>query len=79
MDLGYFVFCSKKKLNLEMLRLNSEEVIDRTQMANVKGGGAFWHCSCGGGPQFTVFTDTDDPTELTLCQPAMASCSPAIA
>lgn len=67
-----------KKLSLEMLRLTSEEVIDRTQMANVKGGGwEFWHCSCGGGPEFTVFTDSDDPTELTLCQPAVAVCTPA--
>ncbi|WP_288373267.1 hypothetical protein [uncultured Algoriphagus sp.] len=67
-----------KKLSLEMLRLSTEEVLERSQMARVTGGNwAYWHCSCGGGPQFTVFTDSDDPTELTLCQPAVAVCTPA--
>jgi len=37
-----------KKLSLEMLRLTSEEVLQRSQMKMVLGGGRFY-CTCSGG------------------------------
>jgi natural product precursor len=35
-----------KKLSLEMLRLSSDEVLKREQMAKIRGGD-YWQCNCG--------------------------------
>ncbi|SEG23021.1 hypothetical protein SAMN03080598_02980 [Algoriphagus boritolerans DSM 17298 = JCM 18970] len=35
-----------EKLSLEMLRLSSDEVLKREQMAKIQGGD-FWQCNCG--------------------------------
>ncbi|MBN3584802.1 TIGR04149 family rSAM-modified RiPP [Algoriphagus aestuarii] len=34
-----------KKLNLELLKLTSEEILDRSQMKSIVGGGRFY-CNC---------------------------------
>ncbi|RZS95830.1 hypothetical protein [Cecembia calidifontis] len=37
-----------KKLSLEMLRLTSDEVLGRSQMKKVTGGGHYYSCHCTG-------------------------------
>jgi natural product precursor len=72
-----------KKLSLEMLRLTSDEVLQRSQMKMVKGGAGAWICRCGLNPPITVY-DGDgpgyggDPTQI--CQDVYGtggSCTPA--
>jgi natural product precursor len=59
-----------KKLSLEMLRLTSEEVLERNQMAKITGGG-YWRCSCSSSsPQFTVMANDD----IEATQVAAAEC-----
>ncbi|MCL6258544.1 hypothetical protein M3O96_05560 [Aquiflexum sp. TKW24L] len=67
-----------KKLSLEMLRLTSDEVLQRNQMKHIVGGTSTWHCRCGNdGPWFTVWTD-GDPTAATHCSGGAGStCRPA--
>lgn len=48
-----------KKISIEMLRLSSDEVLDRSQMKRIKGGRA-WICTCGNNSPITVW-DEDLP------------------
>ena len=54
-----------KKFNLEMLRLTSDEVLDRSQMKKITGGDiSFTMCDCsrsGGGS--SIATCSDDLVE----------------
>jgi len=50
-----------KKLRLGKLKLASEEVLQRSQLANIYGGSGgdcywngFWACKCNNGPEVTV-------------------------
>ena len=54
-----------KKLSLEMLRLTSGEVLQRSQMKKITGGygSGSWVCTCGNNPPISVW-DTGDPTEV---------------
>lgn len=67
-----------KKLSLEMLRLSTNEILERSQMKKILGGG-FWHCRCSSsGPRFTVMANDD--IEATLVGAAQcgagAYCTP---
>ena len=62
-----------KKLSLEMLKLTSKEVLERSQMQKVLGG-QFYNCRCGRGNWFTLMTDNPDPTAETFCGEAVAHC-----
>ena len=55
-----------KKLSLEMLRLSTNEILERSQMKMILGG-QFWRCHCGDGNWFTLMTDNPDPTSETGC------------
>jgi natural product precursor len=48
-----------KKLSLEMLRLTSADILERSQMKNITGGNGFYACSCSGGPESTVMISDD--------------------
>jgi natural product precursor len=63
-----------KKISLEMLRLGSDVVLERSQMKKVLGG-QNWHRQCGGGPIFTLWDDSPDPTEV--CGNQSGWCRPA--
>jgi natural product precursor len=40
-----------KKLNLEMLRLSTNEILERSQMKKITGGyGIYVYCHCTGSP-----------------------------
>ncbi len=42
----------------DLMKISSEEVLDRSQMATIIGGSYTWyHCQCGGGPPFTLMSD----------------------
>ncbi len=49
-----------KKLNLEMLRLTSEEVLGRSELAKIKGGYDY-ECYCG----FVGGSGQDDPFSVS--------------
>lgn len=64
--------------NLQILELSEKDLLSRDQMMKVKGGDwAYYHCTCGNGSPFTVFTD-GDPTEITTCGQSVAMCSPTM-
>jgi hypothetical protein len=64
---------------LNELGLTEANLLSRDQMVKVKGGDwAFYHCTCGYGQPFTVFTD-GDPSDITLCGQSVAVCNPTIA
>jgi natural product precursor len=58
-----------KKLSLGKLWLSSEEVLQRSQMKMVYGGG-FWHCHCGiSNPSlFTVMANNDMEAVATAAE-----------
>jgi natural product precursor len=51
-----------KKLSLGKLKLASEEVLQRNQLATIYGGSdnnGFWACSCSSGPESLVMISDD--------------------
>ncbi|WP_113925882.1 hypothetical protein [Cognataquiflexum aquatile] len=52
-----------KKLSLEILRLSSDEVLQRSQMKKITGGYGAWVCRCGNYPPITVW-DGGDASEI---------------
>ena len=61
-----------KKLSLEMLKLTSEEVLERSQMKNITGDG-YWHCRCSpSSSPFTVMANDD----MEAAQVGAAQCGP---
>jgi hypothetical protein len=65
-----------KKFSLEMLRLTSADVLERSQMKKITGGvgGTFYNCSCSGGPQFTVMTDGNPEEDAGCATDESAAC-----
>jgi hypothetical protein len=71
-----------KKLSLEMLRFTSGEVLQRSEMKKITGGGR-WKCVCSGSPGTYTGTyssyDAAMSSALTWCASNYATCTEAIA
>jgi hypothetical protein len=69
-----------KKLSLEMLRLTSDEVLQRSQMKKITGGGKYY-CECTAGPgkwEGNYGSDMEAARAIgTWCEGGMGTCSGA--
>lgn len=71
-----------KKLSLEMLRLSTNEILERSQMKKITGG-LKYRCTCSAGPgEWTANYSSDQQAWEALgewCEGGMGSCTGGVA